>query len=144
MKIYYSIHNCGDGSAVSIFVDSRKLAEWDQDHLDEGWGEPSWGQLDVTSESAITVDPLFSAAGYYLWKELDEYWNDEDKKEFEAEFFPKGVPKFYVLILDDDDEYYHIYANAYRHYKVRGWSRELKDFEITEAGRLELQKRLNK
>ncbi len=39
--IYYSIQNGGDGSAYPIFLDSRKLAEWDQDPMcadGEGWG----------------------------------------------------------------------------------------------------------
>jgi hypothetical protein len=36
--IYYSIRNGGDGSAYPYFYESEELAEWDQEHLTEGWG----------------------------------------------------------------------------------------------------------
>ncbi len=145
MKIYYSIQDHGDGSASPLFVDNRKLAEWDQDHMDEGWGESCWGELDIISESAITVKQLYSTIGYYLWKELDgSWWGEKNKKEFEAEFLLGGVPRFQVLILHGDDGYYHVFVDGVRHYEERGWNRELSEFEISESGRLELQNKLDK
>ncbi len=144
MRIYWSIQDHGDGSASPLFLDSRKLAEWDQDHMDEGWGEPCCGELDIISESSITVEGLRSTIGYYLWKELGgSWWSEKDKKEFEAEFFPGGVPRFQVLILQKDDKYYHVYVDGVRHYKKRGWNRELSEFEISESGRIELQTELS-
>ena len=35
MKIWYSVLNGGDGSAYPVFMTTKELAEWDQDHMDE-------------------------------------------------------------------------------------------------------------
>ena len=139
LTIYYSVQNNGDAE----FMSSRILAEWDQDHMDEGWGESCWGELDLISESPIMVEKVHSTIGYYLWKELDEYWSDEHKAEFEDEFFPTGVPKFEAKIIEGCTKYYYVFVDGVQHYKERGWTRA-GGFEITEAGLLAFQNKLDK
>ncbi len=142
LTIYYSVQNDGDGSAHPEFMSSRVLAEWDQDHMDEGWGDESWGKLDLVSDSPITVEKVHSIIGYYLWKELDEYWPDNHKAEFETKFFADGVPKFEAKILETCDQYYYVFVDGVQHYKERGWNLA-RGFEVTEVGRTELQHKLD-
>ncbi len=53
--IWYSVHNGGDGSAYPVLMESEELVELDQEHQDEGWGEPCYGSITLESESEITV-----------------------------------------------------------------------------------------
>ena len=53
--IWYSVHNGGDGSAYPVLMESEELAELDQRHQDEGWGEPCYGSITLESESEIFV-----------------------------------------------------------------------------------------
>lgn len=55
LKIWYSVQNGGDGSAYPIWMESEELAEWHQRNMDEGWGEPCTGYIEVQSDSKITV-----------------------------------------------------------------------------------------
>ena len=48
-SIYYSVEDGGDGSAYPIFFDTEALAEWHQENLDKGWGEPCTGSVTVES-----------------------------------------------------------------------------------------------
>ena len=54
-EIFYSIQNGGDGSAYPMFMESMELAELDQEHIIEGWGEPCTGSITMESDSEITV-----------------------------------------------------------------------------------------
>ncbi len=93
------------------------------------------------SESPITVEKVLSTIGYYLYKELDEWWSDADKSAFESEFFPDGLPNFKALIQNSCDQYYYVFVDGIQQYKERGWSR--KKFEISEAGLVKFQKTLD-
>lgn len=53
LTLYYSVQNCGDGSAYPRFFESAELARFDQDNMDEGWGEPCVGDIVLKSESPI-------------------------------------------------------------------------------------------
>ncbi len=55
LKIWYSIQNGGDGSAYPRWMESEELAEWDQANMDEGWGEPCTGYIEVQADCKITV-----------------------------------------------------------------------------------------
>jgi hypothetical protein len=55
-RIYFSIQNGGDGSAYPRWFESEELAEWDQRHMDEGWGEPCCGYVEAQSDSEITFN----------------------------------------------------------------------------------------
>lgn len=54
-EIWYSVQNCGDGSAYPKLMESKELAELDQDTMDEGWGESCTGRIVVESDSPIKV-----------------------------------------------------------------------------------------
>ena len=54
-KIWYSVENCGDGSAYPKFMESEVLAELDQDHMDEGWGETCIGCITIEHDGNITI-----------------------------------------------------------------------------------------
>ena len=74
-RIYYSIQNGGDGSAYPRWMESEELARWDQDHMDEGWGESCDGYIEVQSDTEITViDKLFTIEDMIKDKEEDLEW----------------------------------------------------------------------
>ena len=55
IKIWYSVQNCGDGSAYPKLMESKELAELDQDTMDEGWGESCTGCITIESDSPVKV-----------------------------------------------------------------------------------------
>jgi len=52
-KIWYSVQNCGGGSAYPMLCSSKELAELDQKYMDEGWGEPCVGCITIESDASI-------------------------------------------------------------------------------------------
>lgn len=48
--IYYSVHDCGDGSAYPIFFEDLDCAEIDQEMMEEGWGESCTGHLEIETD----------------------------------------------------------------------------------------------
>lgn len=99
LKIYYSIQNGGDGSAYPVFFNTEELAEWDQDHLWEGWGESCCGSISFNSESPISCDDkIYDEVDYFL----ENYLFNKGKvaKEFIKQFFPKGLPTNFEVISD--------------------------------------------
>ncbi len=53
LTLFYSVQNCGDGSAYPKFFESEELARFDQDNMDEGWGESCHGDVVIKSDSPI-------------------------------------------------------------------------------------------
>lgn len=96
LTIHYSVDNCGDGSAYPRLYDTKQLARWHQDHLDDGWGEPCVGTIDIEGDN-LRCEEMQTKEGYYLELLLDEGDNLEG---FVAEFFHNGLPEFTVKILD--------------------------------------------
>lgn len=98
--LFYTIRNGGDGSAYPTFMESRELCRWDQDHMDEGWGESCDGFFTLESQSPIVpLGEIVTKESYWI----DNYIEDtgrskKEEKEFLAEFFPKGLPKFSVIV----------------------------------------------
>jgi len=75
MKIFYSIRNGGDGSAFPVFFDSKELAIFDQDNLDEGWGESCDGELTIQGDNLIIEDAKDKY--WYLIELIDQFgWDD--------------------------------------------------------------------
>ena len=107
MKIYYNVHNCGDGSVRVNFFDSEELADWDEEHQYEGWGESCASHIEVESKSPIVCEDVKNKLNYLvrLFDDESEYLD-----EFIQEFFKEGVPKFDVDILDEN--YYGIYVKG--------------------------------
>ncbi len=93
--IYYSVHNGGDGSAYPYFYESYELCEWDQEHMDEGWGENCSGTIELAEKVEVITD--ITTKEQYLLDLIFEYDPDEKLiKEFIEDFFPKGIPKFTI------------------------------------------------
>lgn len=113
LTIYYSVENCGDGSAYPRLFDTEKLAKWHQIHLDEGWGEPCTGEI-VIEGNNLRCSELQTKEGHYLNLLLEE---GDYIDSFVSEFFPDGLPKFTVKIIDP--HYYGIFIEGrlvYRSY----------------------------
>ena len=72
LKIFYSVRNGGDGSAHPTFMSSLALAQYDQDHMTEGWGESCTGSITLTSESPITVKDEIETPESYLITLIDD------------------------------------------------------------------------
>lgn len=82
-KIWYSVENCGDGSAYPKFMESEALCEIDQRYMDEGWGESCVGALVVESDSPVTVKALVTVADAI--REVEEELNEPGMKEYKEE-----------------------------------------------------------
>ena len=114
LTIYYSVSNGGDGSAYPHWFESMELAEWDQEHMYEGWGESCTGSITVESMSAIKLadGQTLNTKESYLIEDLDP----EDLEEFKNEFFPNGLPTFEVKengpTSNEDYIYVDIYADG--------------------------------
>ncbi len=110
---WYSISNNGDGSASIHWMESKELAEWDQDSMDEGWGEPCLGNIEVEGDNVRLIEDIETKESYLLELFSSIEYSPEDKnklKKFKKDFFPKGLPDFSVDILDNKN--YGIYANG--------------------------------
>ena len=89
--IYYSISNCGDGSAAAKFFEDDECAEIHQElvQFSEGWGEDCTGQLTIetTVDCGITVSKVQTREDYIkkLKSDLEyeiKYKSDKEKINF--------------------------------------------------------------
>ena len=107
-NLYYSVQNGGDGSAYPKWFTTQELADWHQEHEDEGWGETCTGYITVESDSEMVCDELISAEKFYLELISDYYGdgieNDSDIQAYVKEFFPDGIP-FFIVAVKDADQY---------------------------------------
>lgn len=106
LTIYYSVENCGDGSAYPVFFDTKKLAEWHQTHLREGWGECCTGEIVVEGDN-LCCPRMKTKEEHYLDLLVEE---GDDLDLFVSEFFPNGLPKFTVEIIEP--KYYGIFLEG--------------------------------
>jgi len=51
--VWYSIQNCGDGSAAPYWFLTEEEADKDQEDMDEGWGESCIGSVETFVGSDI-------------------------------------------------------------------------------------------
>lgn len=104
--LYYSVQNGGDGSAYPKWFETMELANWHQEHEDEGWGECCTGSITVESNSVMVCDELLSAEQFYL-ELIGEFYpqheahTDPDIKAYVKKFFPDGIPFFIVAVKDE-------------------------------------------
>lgn len=98
--IWYSVSNGGDGSAYPHWMESLELAEWDQDHMDEGWGESCTGSITISSQCDIEIkEKVLTKEGYFLKNYAYGFYPDDDEAvEFINKFFPDGLPVFDIII----------------------------------------------
>lgn len=107
LTLYYSVESGGDGSAYPVFFDTEELAEWHQNHLDEGWGESCTGTIVVKGDN-LQCGALQSKEGYYLELLLDGFENSDEVNKFKSEFFPDGLPEFTVKKINSS--YYGVFV----------------------------------
>src|SRR4051812_36363537 len=113
LTLHYSVQNGGDGSAYPKFMSSAKLAEYDQEHMDEGWGESCTGSITLESDSPITVKEEITTPENYLIDLMTGYKPDESQiTEFIQEFLPEGKPKFTVQTRETGNSKY-LYNDVY-------------------------------
>lgn len=111
MKVYYSVKNCGDGSAYPKFFQDEKVAEYHQEVWEEeSWGEDCTGSLEIEGDNIIVPEAI-SATEFLIEATdyIDEY-NIDKIKGFIATFFPEGLPTFTVATLDE--HYYGVYVDG--------------------------------
>ena len=138
IELHYSIENGGDGSAYPRWYASSKLADWHQDHLCEGWGEPCTGSIEVEGDNLICKE-LETEEGYFTRLLLDDYNESKtEAKVFAKEFFPDGLPKLEVDIWDE--HYYCIFHKGQIVYKKFKYDKGDTDREGVKA----LQERIDK
>lgn len=61
IKIWYSIRNGGDGSAMPKWFLTSEEAEQDQEDMYEGWGEPCTGMVETYIDSNIHNEAVRNA-----------------------------------------------------------------------------------
>ena len=115
LKLFYSVRNGGDGSAYPTFMSSQELADYDQETMDEGWGESCTGSITLKSESPITVDEEIETPESYLVTLIDDDFDEDDKKiaTFVKRFFPNGKPKFEVQTRKAGKDTKYLYNDVY-------------------------------
>lgn len=79
--MYYSIHNCGDGSAHPVFFESELAAEIDQERqieeFGEGWGEDCSGPVGSPTTDEEYIRELEQARDEPWASERFSKWCDE-------------------------------------------------------------------
>lgn len=114
LTVWYSIYNTGDGGAGLDFLEDRKLAEWDQEHQDEGWADDCSGSLTITGDNIAVEDVTTKES--YLFKLITDGYCDKDKKltrEFIKNFFPDGIPDLEVnMLCPEGAQFYGIWVDG--------------------------------
>lgn len=127
LKVFYSVQNGGDGSAYPTFMESEKLARFDQEHMSEGWGESCTGSISFESESPIKcLSDIQTKEAYFIENYCDDQDNydsqeyDSERDKFISQFFPNGLPKFTVITdkLDGKYAYNNVFVGNERVAKV--------------------------
>lgn len=102
MEIYYSIVPDGAGSAYLNLYESQELVDWEQENLDEGWGESAEGRIAINGTD-ISCDDVITKEGFFLRMLLDDAEEEHRMDDFLEQFFPDGFPSFNVKIVGDRD-----------------------------------------
>lgn len=112
LTLHYSIQNGGDGSAYPKFMSSKALAEYDQEHMYEGWGEPCLGSITLESDSPITTkEEIVTPEGYLA--DLIQSNNEDEIPNFISEFFPNGKPHYSVKTREASTTKDYLYNDVY-------------------------------
>ena len=105
LTVFYSVQNGGDGSAYPRFMENKELVEFDQEHMEEGWGESCTGSISFESDSLIRcLKDVETKESYFTTRYCDDELTKHGKKAcaaFLAKFFPDGLPKFTVQVEDE-------------------------------------------
>lgn len=68
IEIWYSIRNGGDGSAHPAYFLTEEESEYDQDNLDEGWGETCNGMIETYVGSNVHKKAIINSQRQYSRK----------------------------------------------------------------------------
>lgn len=71
--VWYSIHNDGAGAAFLEWFMYKEDAEYDQDNLDEGWGEPCIGSVETFEHSDIWGKAFMNSSKQLQNREDEEF-----------------------------------------------------------------------
>ena len=109
LQLFYTIANGGDGSANLEFWESAELAAWAEDHVEEGWGEPCNGCIEIDGDNLIHHEDVQTALGYFIENYMeDENANSKEVRAFRKKFFPHGLPPE-LKVMSIDAQYFGIY-----------------------------------
>lgn len=116
LNLYGSYQNGGDGSVYMIWFESEALAEWDQRHMYEGWGESCTEHIKIEGDNYLSHNlHIITAVEYYVSTVVSGYDRTvEEIADFISEFFvTSGMPKYVVKIEQCYGKYwqYMIYNN---------------------------------
>jgi hypothetical protein len=92
LSIFGSLQNGGDGSVSVQWFESEALAAWDQEHLNEGWGECCITEVTVEGTDLSVLEPTKINTRYCVLYEMVR--KDEEAaiiRQFVQKFFPEGV-----------------------------------------------------
>ena len=103
-EIFYSVKNGGDGSAYPEFFTSMELAEWDQDHMTEGWGEPCCGSIRFVGEAEVESE-VHNEISYLMYLLFEGWDNDKEIIEYLNEFSPEGIDRITFKTEHFDEKY---------------------------------------
>jgi len=108
--IHYSVQNGGDGSASPTFMETSRLAEWDQEMMSGEWCEPCTGTLkiEVIKDGYVGSPSVVTELGYLIdhWLEHYRYGGWDLLDRFKKCFFPGGVPRLHVRLDETNEAYY--------------------------------------
>ena len=83
--LWYAIHSDGAGAAYIRFYESRKLAEWVEEHQYEGWGDSCVSFISVESDGPVTfLESVETAESVY--QDYVYMYHGNCVEEFEEEF----------------------------------------------------------
>lgn len=99
LVIWYSVRNGGDGSAYSTFFESKKLAQMDQEMMEEGWGEECIGSLTIEGDNIKVVRPHVITVNEQL-KYLDEII----EKKWYSKYMKEKASKYRKELINEIDE----------------------------------------
>ena len=98
--LYYSVQNCGDGSAYPQFFENERLTEMDQDIMYEGWGECCNGSIVITGDNIqvsridiITIEEFKKK----LQERIEASWTSKGEKETATEYLDELNSKEYAV-----------------------------------------------
>jgi hypothetical protein len=75
MKLFYHISNCGDGSVSLNLHQTEQEANTAEEDMDEGWGEPSTGEIEFKIENGkLFYQDFQEIDGKYghVWIEIND------------------------------------------------------------------------
>lgn len=80
-EVWFSIENCGDGSAYPKWFLTEEDADWDQEHACEGWGETCIGGVETFEGSDIHRDAVENSLELIERKDTADDSYDDDKED---------------------------------------------------------------